>query len=76
MDADIAFWKHLALFLADCHAATFFHEGSLKSCSKSSRRRYKNICAIALHAMRHHELTSGPAEADVLKRLEEVVENY
>ena len=37
-----------ASHLADCHAATMEHEGTLKSCSQSSRDRYLLICQKAL----------------------------
>lgn len=39
-------WKQIALYLADCHAATAY---SLpKSTSKSARKRFQSICATSL----------------------------
>lgn len=35
-------WKALALWLADCQAATAEYDGTLKSTSKSRRRRLQS----------------------------------
>ena len=40
-------WKDIALYLADCHAATGYREGSLKSGSKSEKERHLSICREA-----------------------------
>lgn len=46
-EQDAAYWKGVALYLADCHAATAY---SLpKSTSKSARSRFKSICETALN---------------------------
>ena len=37
-------WKNIALYLADCHAATAEYDGLLKSCSNSRRDRFASIC--------------------------------
>ncbi len=73
---DILFWKNLALYLADCHAATFFHEGSLKSCSKSSRARFKLICERALNAIEGGAQSKIGSESSVAERLRKVVSEH
>ena len=40
-------WKGIALFLAECHAATALYDGRLKSCSKYRRDRLNRICKKA-----------------------------
>lgn len=40
------YWKHVAVYLADCHAANL--EGLPKSTSKYQRDRMKHICTNAL----------------------------
>lgn len=37
----------IALYLADCHAATSEYDGTLKSVSKSRSRRLREICLKA-----------------------------
>lgn len=44
-------WRELALFLADCQAATSERELSLRSGSKGEKRRHRDICLLALGAM-------------------------
>lgn len=44
-DAD--YWKAAVLYLADCQVATSHHVASLKSTSKSERRRHASICRRA-----------------------------
>ena len=73
---DILFWKNLALYLADCHAATFFHEGSLKSCSKSSRARFKMICERALNAIADGIPSKICSESGVAERLRKVASEH
>lgn len=41
-------WKDIALYLADCHAATADHDGMLKSCSTIRRERFASICEKAM----------------------------
>jgi hypothetical protein len=50
-------WKSVALYLADCHAATAAHAASVKSTPKSSRERLREICERAL-AMVNREQTA------------------
>ena len=40
-------WKNLALYLAECHAATAEHEALLASASNSFKRRQAMICRKA-----------------------------
>lgn len=46
------YWRDVAAYLAECHAATAEYEGGLKRTSESSRRRFRSICEIASQAMR------------------------
>ena len=48
-DQELRYWRALAGYLADCHAATA--EALPKSASKSSRKRMQNICRIARDAI-------------------------
>lgn len=45
-------WKSIALYLADCHAATAEYDGALSSTSKTRRERFASICEKALAAIR------------------------
>jgi hypothetical protein len=45
-------WKELALYLADCCAATAEYDGELKSTSKVRRERLARICEKAAVAIR------------------------
>lgn len=73
---DILFWKNLALYLADYHATTFFREGSLKSCSKSSRARFKRTCERALNAIADGIPARIGGEYSVVERLRKVVAEH
>lgn len=44
---ELEFWKGLALWLAQCHAATAQGEGMMSRTSKSSRSRFVSICERA-----------------------------
>lgn len=52
-------WEELAMFLADCHAATARHEGTLRRTSKHSRERFADICEIAEWNIRRLRLLDG-----------------
>ena len=39
---EVAYWKHVAAYLAECHAANL-HEAEHKSCSKYRRKRFQSI---------------------------------
>ena len=47
LKSDALYWKRVASYLADCHAATADRHGRRKSCSKSGRQRLVDICGIA-----------------------------
>jgi hypothetical protein len=72
-------WKGIALYLADCHAAT---AGSLpKATSKSARARFVNICDKALQMLEGKEMPprSGvryDTVESVSERLRGVIERY
>jgi hypothetical protein len=44
---DAEYWKKVALYLAQCHAATMEDEARLKRTSRSSRERFRAICVNA-----------------------------
>lgn len=46
------YWQGVALYLADCHAATAEHDGNLSSTSKSRRGRLGLICERAAQAIK------------------------
>jgi hypothetical protein len=50
---EIRFWRELCIHLADCTAATAYHEGTMKSCSKSRRKRHASICKTVADAIEH-----------------------
>ena len=54
-------WKGLALYLADCHAATTQTFGDLKSTSESGKKRLVLICEEAAWAIHYAE--TGPVWA-------------
>lgn len=63
-------WKSLALWLADCHAATTEYDGNLRSTSAARRRRLQDICAKTHAAIATGMLNAHPRdEASVLERL-------
>lgn len=61
-------WKPIALYLADCHAATAGHECSLKSTPKGHRDRYKGICQTAI------DMIKGTTNKRVLSTKESVLD--
>ena len=44
-------WRDIAIWLADCHAATAEHDGTLRSTSRSRRARFHSICLDAAHML-------------------------
>lgn len=63
-------WKEIALWLADCHAATASYLGSIKSISKAEKNRHAQICDRAEQMIRFGVFTARPSEKDaVLARL-------
>jgi hypothetical protein len=65
----IEFWKNAALYLMDIHAANA-HDGCLKSCSKSKRKRYRAICQNCLNL-----LDGYPHRAEVAEKVRERLED-
>ena len=47
IEQEVKNWKSIALWLADCHAATATYDGMLKSCSAARRKWFKSICKTA-----------------------------
>jgi hypothetical protein len=52
-EREVQHWKHVAAYLASCHAATL--EGLPKSAPKSQRRRHVEICRSAAAYLRGKE---------------------
>lgn len=46
-DREIAHWKKIALYLADCHAATAADDANVKSLGKFRRKRFLDIASKA-----------------------------
>lgn len=74
-------YQKIAIYLADCHAATATYDGMLRSTSKSRRKRFALICERAIGMLRSGHY-AGPAKpiadisqsmAYVIRRLEEAV---
>lgn len=70
------FWKDMALYLADCHAATALHEGQMKSVPAGRKKRYRSICfkARAMIQGQWPADSSKSNEAEVFKRLTKAIE--
>jgi hypothetical protein len=62
-------WKKLALFLADCQAATTMRELSIKSGSKSEKRRHRDICQMAKDFMEGRDCFGSRDSDLVIDRL-------
>lgn len=67
------YWRTVAIYLADCHAATAEHDGQLSGISKSRRERYASICEKANEALRGHlsSIHSGRVLEEAIKRCAE-----
>jgi len=72
-------WRKIALYLADCHAATTEYDGTLKSVSASRRSRLASICEraakmVKLGAYMERDRYDGShgqrTQGDVVERLE------
>jgi hypothetical protein len=63
-------WKQLALWLADCHAATAYYMANTKSMSNSERRRHISICDATRQMIEEGGFTRRPSLlTDVVERL-------
>jgi hypothetical protein len=47
LQQDLEYWKSVAVYLADCHAATALDEGRMKSTPKNQKKRFRWISATA-----------------------------
>ena len=66
-------WRNLALYLAECMAATAEYDGGLKATSASRRNRLRMICEKAARGIRGELIVSrAPSEEDTLRRLESI----
>jgi hypothetical protein len=54
---DAAYWKAVANYLAHCHAATLESDGLMKSCPRTRRQRYVDICRKAIDMLEGKPLT-------------------
>lgn len=66
-------WKSIAMYLADCHAATGEHEALMSRTSRSSARRMRDICATAAQMARGERLARARPDRGVLDRLDNAV---
>lgn len=66
------YWKAVAFELADWHAATCQHEGSLKSVPRSRKLRYADICRQAA-VMLEGRAMPNKMHGDVIKRCRDAV---
>ena len=67
---ELHYWRQVAIYLADCHAATAF-EYEVKSASKSRRKRMISILETCVAAMNKHPNKCGDmprSEKDVTDR--------
>ena len=78
---EVQHWKHVAAYLASCHAATL--EGLPKSAPKSQRNRHAEICRKAAAYLRGKDsppwLGTQSKEAAIewdTKRCEDAAEKY
>lgn len=53
-------WKRVALYLADCHAATAVDMADRKSGSKSDRDRFASICEKAVSLLEDPTCVTNP----------------
>ena len=68
--AEARYWRNVAIYLADCHAATAY-DYSAKSASKSRRNRMISIMETCIKAMNKHPSKCGEhprSEKDVTDR--------
>jgi hypothetical protein len=68
-------WKTLAIYLANCHAATAYGVLERKSSSKAEKERHKAICKLALVSLKEGRLI-GKIPSDLsstIQRLEKYI---
>jgi hypothetical protein len=68
---EIDYWKYVAAYMAECHAATAEYDGNLRSMSKSRRNRLATICKKAVRFMRREAV---PTWADRQRPIEDTIE--
>jgi hypothetical protein len=61
--------------LAECHAATAEHEGHLKRTSRSSRKRFKDICLNAADLLLRKGMHRNVDADEAISRCEEAAED-
>lgn len=64
----VRYWRDVACYLADCHAATAEIEGNMARTSKSSRRRFAAICRTAADALHGNFIKKAGPPEDVAER--------
>ena len=71
VEADLTLeqWKNLALYMADCHAATLSDEGMLKSTPKKTRERFRSIVDQIILGMSGTVWMKREKPPNVFKRL-------
>jgi hypothetical protein len=70
------YWMQVALYLADCHAATLEDEGRRKSMPKHSKDRFRSICCKTLGMLMDGTLPNFPSQkTDVINRIKNALIN-
>lgn len=69
-------WEKIAIYIADCEAATTAHLAALKSSSKSELKRHQSICQTLLDSIKAEYLVKQPSKKDsVIARLEQAIKD-
>lgn len=66
-------WEKIAIYFADCQAATTEQLTLLKSPSKSELKRHQLICRTLLQSIREQQVTNIVQKERVMKRLEAAI---
>ena len=70
LERQVEYWRSLAAYLAECHAATAEYDGSLKTVSASRRKRMKDICLKAVLGLSGRWHKKYPSDGDVQSAIE------
>jgi hypothetical protein len=65
-------WKRIALYLADCHAATAEDMAERKSGSKSDRDRFASICENAISLLKDPTMIRHLPRVLIVEQIDEV----
>ena len=75
-EQEAEYWKAVAVFLADIHAANMEIEGPMSRTSQRTKERLKRICCVALELLKGAKPTNFQAidYGDVCERLRKAKE--